>query len=675
MSVTLDALPDGTRAPITVLHVDDDPSLVELTAEFLQRHREKLTVRMATDPHSALDVDIDEVDCIVSDYDMPGMDGVEFLERVRNEYPSLPFILFTGKGSEAVASEAISAGVTDYLQKGTGTEQYELLCQKIENAVGRQRAQTNYRELFEKVPVGLTIHDPETGLISDTNQAFADFLGCDPEGLAGTHPGELSPEGSPFTRENATRLIRQAIEDGTQTFEWQDQTRGGDPIWVEVTLRPTTIDGRQRVLAIVQDITDRKEREQRLQCERDRFEAIFEHSNDAIFLLDPAHDRIEDANPRAEELLGYSPEELRSSVAISDVHPDHIEEFTAFLGRVREEGAGWTDEFSCVTKSGDRREVIISATAVEHDDNQYLVANVRDIEERVERKRELDRVRDLMEFVLEETDTVIWERDPETGGITTYPSPCPVLDGPIETASDFRDRIHPDDISRVERAVQAAAEYGESRRVEFRTAPDVSAEWVETQIRPVTDEDGSVELLTGLARKTCDTEHLHDVELALDQMKTMVEDVLAVAREDSRAAETEPVDLAEFVERCWRDVPTGDATLTVESDRTVSADRSQLGQLLGNLVRNAVEHGPEGVTVTVGDLEDGSGFYLEDDGPGVPAEKRDQVFEAGYTTSPDGTGFGLPIVKQIADSHGWDVAVTESRDGGARFEITGVHPR
>jgi DNA-binding NtrC family response regulator len=180
MSATLDALFDSTRAPITVLHVDDDPSLVELTAEFLQRHRENLTVRMATDPHSALDVDIDEVDCIVSDYDMPGMDGVEFLERVRNEYPSLPFILFTGKGSEAVASEAISAGVTDYLQKGTGTEQYELLCQKIENAVGRQRAQTNYRELFEKVPVGLTIHDPETGLISDTNQAFADFLDISP---------------------------------------------------------------------------------------------------------------------------------------------------------------------------------------------------------------------------------------------------------------------------------------------------------------------------------------------------------------------------------------------------------------------------------------------------------------------------------------------------------------
>ncbi|MEF8978927.1 MAG: PAS domain S-box protein [Haloarculaceae archaeon] len=665
MSATLDSLPDGACAPITVLHVDDDPALVELTAEFLQRHRENLTVRMATDPPSALEVDIDEVDCIVSDYDMPGMDGVEFLERVRNEYPALPFILFTGKGSEAVASEAISAGVTDYLQKGTGTEQYELLCRQIENAVGRQRAQTNYRELFEKVPVGLTIHDPETGLITDTNQAFAGFLGHVPEELAGTHPGELSPEGSPFTRENATRLIRQAIEDGSQTFEWQDRTKDGDSVWVEVTLRPTTIDGRQRVLAVVQDITDRKEREQRLQRERDRFGAIFEHSNDAIFLLDPENDRIEDANSRAEELLGYSPAELRSSVAISDVHPDHIEEFVSFLDRVREEGAGWTDEFACVTKSGDRREVEISAAAVDHDDRQYLVANVRDVEERVEREAELDRVRELMEFVLEETDAVIWERDPETGGMTTYPSPCPVLDGPIETATDFRDKIHPDDISRVERAVQRAAESGASRRVEFRTAGDVSAQWVETQIRPVTDEDGSVTLLTGLARDITEARR-RERELEWRNAR------LDLAREGARVTDTEPIDLAEFVEACWRDVPTGDATLAVESDRTISADRNQLRQLLGNLLRNAVEHGGEGVTVTVGDLEDRSVFYLENDDPGIPAGECEEVFEAGYTTSPDGTGFGLAIVSQIADSHGWGVRVTESCDGGVRFEITGV---
>jgi nitrogen-specific signal transduction histidine kinase len=85
---------------------------------------------------------------------------------------------------------------------------------------------------------------------------------------------------------------------------------------------------------------------------------------------------------------------------------------------------------------------------------------------------------------------------------------------------------------------------------------------------------------------------------------------------------------------------------------------------------DAVEHGRDDVTVTVGDLE--TGFYVADDGPGVPADERESVFDAGYSTATDGTGFGLSIVKQIADAHGWDVTLTESEAGGARFEITGV---
>jgi signal transduction histidine kinase len=85
-----------------------------------------------------------------------------------------------------------------------------------------------------------------------------------------------------------------------------------------------------------------------------------------------------------------------------------------------------------------------------------------------------------------------------------------------------------------------------------------------------------------------------------------------------------------------------------------------------------VEHGSttDGVTITVGDLPDG--FYLEDDGPGIPESERDTVFDAGYTTSEDGTGFGLRIVERIAEAHGWSVRAGESETGGARFEITGV---
>jgi len=151
-------------------------------------------------------------------------------------------------------------------------------------------------------------------------------------------------------------------------------------------------------------------------------------------------------------------------------------------------------------------------------------------------------------------------------------------------------------------------------------------------------------------------------------MDELINDLLTFAREGETATDTEPLGLAPLVESCWRNVETAETDLVVESDRTVRADRSRVQQLIENLFRNAVEHG--GDVVTVGDLADG--FYVADDGPGIPEADREAVFEAGHSTTHDGTGFGLAIVGQVAEAHGWDVTVTESADGGARFEVTCV---
>ncbi|MCU4743733.1 PAS domain-containing protein [Halobacteria archaeon AArc-m2/3/4] len=173
-----------------------------------------------------------------------------------------------------------------------------------------------------------------------------------------------------------------------------------------------------------------------------------------------------------------------------------------------------------------------------------------------------------------------------------------------------------------------------------------------------------------LAREECESPHLDDVQWAHDRMNDLVDDLLTLAREGKRVGETEPVELASLGRHCWQHVATADATLVVETDRSIEADRSRLEQLLENLVRNAVEHGGADVTVTIGDVEDG--FYLEDDGPGIPPEDRETVFDSGYSTSTAGTGFGLSIVAQVVDAHGWELSVTDGTDGGARFEITGL---
>jgi DNA-binding NtrC family response regulator len=149
---------------ICVLHVDDEPRFADLTQDFLERVDENFTVLTATGADAAQTrLGEEAVDCVVSDYDMPDNDGLELLERVRREYPDLPFILFTGKGSEEFASDAISAGVTDYLQKESGTSQYRVLANRVRNAVSMAR-ESHPRN----VPRFSTLASPRTKAVPDS---------------------------------------------------------------------------------------------------------------------------------------------------------------------------------------------------------------------------------------------------------------------------------------------------------------------------------------------------------------------------------------------------------------------------------------------------------------------------------------------------------------------------
>lgn len=173
-----------------------------------------------------------------------------------------------------------------------------------------------------------------------------------------------------------------------------------------------------------------------------------------------------------------------------------------------------------------------------------------------------------------------------------------------------------------------------------------------------------------LARETGDDAHFEAMEQSLDRINRLVEDVLSLARTGEVKVDPAPVDLSAVVERCWETVDTTTATLRDETASTVLADEDRLHQMLANLVRNAVEHNGNAVTVTVGDLD--GGFFVADDGVGIPAEDRETVLERGVSGSNHGTGLGLAIVAETASAHGWTVTVTESDSGGARFEFRDV---
>ena len=174
---------------------------------------------------------------------------------------------------------------------------------------------------------------------------------------------------------------------------------------------------------------------------------------------------------------------------------------------------------------------------------------------------------------------------------------------------------------------------------------------------------------TELALESGDIDHLEPVVRAHERMEQLIEEMLTLAREGMSIDDTERVDIAALAEQAWRMIAADQATLSIEDDLecTVSADPERLQQLVENLFRNAIEHGGDDVVISVGAIADG--FYVADDGDGIPEDEREDVFDAGFTTAADGTGFGLAIVSEIVDAHDWEIRATEGDAGGARFEI------
>jgi PAS domain S-box-containing protein len=594
---------------IRVLHVDDDAAFADLAATFIEREDERFSVEVATSAEEGLDrLEAGTYDCVVSDYEMPEGDGIEFLETVRAERPDLPFLLFTGKGSEEIASEAISAGVSDYLQKGAGSEQYELLANRITNVVEAHRSRRLLRERTRRL-----------------------------ETLISNLPG----------------MVYRCRNDRTWRME--------------------TVEGEVR------------------------------------------------------ELTGYAADQLETN-AVSwgeeVLHPeDRDRMWEAVQGQL--DGDDYFEvTYRIVTDGGETRWMWERGRAVETErgEPELLEGFITDITERKRRQRELERTSDLLDTTERIADVGGWEIDPETRDMYWTENLYELLgvDRDVEPSlAASLERYHEEDRPMVESAIESATESAEPFDVEARARrSDGEHRWLRVKGEPAT-ENGDLASVRGairditdakererelrrqnerlegfasvvshdlrnplsvadgrleLAREECDSDHLHRIDDALERMDRIVEDVLRIARGRDDVGETEPIDLRRAVEDAWElpadGVPDAELVVSDGGAGTIDADGERLRHLLENLFDNAIEHAGPDVTVRVGTLEDG--FFVADDGPGIPEDAREDVFEEGYSTAESGTGFGLNIVEQVADGHGWSIAATDAATGGARFEITGV---
>jgi len=876
------------HGPVRVLHVDDEPDLAELTADFLERHDERFHVETATSATGGTDRLHDEnFDCVISDYEMPKVDGLEFLATVREEYDNLPFILYTGKGSEEVASEAIARGVTDYLQKESGTEQYELLANRVLNAVQQHRAtrraenlervrrvlrdvnqalvrsktsdqiksrvcetiseadpyrlawigehdpdsqtvqpqaaagievgylnaievttdetatgqgptgravrthelavmqniskndgyepwredalergyqssaaaplvydgslygvlnvyadrtyafdeqerkllaelagdiahalshaevrtrQRRYERIIKNLPVGICRATPgTTGQMIDVNPALTEMFDADsPDEMIGREVTTFyeNPEERPA-------LSRQLREEGIVcNKELRQETLTGDKIWVEVTAMRTEEDGDVYFDEVVREITERKERQRQLRLFRNAIEA----SGHSIYFTD-TDGTIEYVNPAFEEITGYAADEAIGETPRILQSGEHDEEFYEEMWETIWAGDIWRSELINTSKDGDQYVVDQTIAPVEDEsgDVEHFVAVNADVTEQKKRDRELERSRGRWQALFEKSPDSIAVHD-ETGDIIE------VNQQNIENLgysreelcsmniADFEVGLTRDELGKLWTAMEtgerveiesqhrrkdgstfpvevwvAKVEFGDEPRfialgrdISERKEYERKLEHQKERLEEVTgvishDLQNPLNVIQGrleLLEDEYQSEHLTIAERAFDRCETLVEEVLVLARKGDPVTEFKSVDLADIVEKSWQTVAPADASLNIETDRTIRADRNRLRHLLENLLQNTVKHGGEDVSVTVGNLP--NGFYIADDGPGIPIDHRDRVFESGFSTADCGTGLGLAIAEQVVEAHDWEINVTESDAGGARFEITAV---
>ncbi|WP_435359683.1 PAS domain S-box protein [Haloarchaeobius sp. DFWS5] len=245
-----------------------------------------------------------------------------------------------------------------------------------------------------------------------------------------------------------------------------------------------------------------------------------------------------------------------------------------------------------------------------------------------------------------------------------------------QTASGVRDFIlHGVPVTLGERSVFGFAIYSDTTEQKERERQlrrqnerlDEFASIVSHDLRnPLTVARGHRDLVAA----EVDHDSLDEIAWALGRMETLIEDVLTLARQGKSVEDPEPISFERVVTGAWAACDTPSATLDLDGEfPSVLADGERLAALVENLVRNAVVHGREDATVTVTRLPDG--FAIADDGSGIPDDEVDVVFDQGYTTATEGTGFGLAIVEDIAKAHDWTVELDCEVDG-ARFVFSGV---
>lgn len=477
-----------------------------------------------------------------------------------------------------------------------------------------------FRSLVENGSDAIVSIDP-TSTIIYANQSVERVFGYEPEELIGEDLTAIMPDRFHVPHMEA---IDRYLDTGERTLDWNSielpaERKDGSEVPLSITFEEHSYEGQRIFSGIMRDISDQKAHEERLRT----LQAV---ARDLMRLRDPTA-IAERTVAAAERALGFpivsvfryddATEHLRPVA-----HSAAVEETFAEVPDLGEGSLAWA-----AFESGEPKE--------------YVAAG--------------------------DGEMPVYRRDGPVESEYIFPMSdygCLLMSSTERQAIDDR-ALSLAQILAANAEVALERAERESERERQRERLERFASIVSHDLR---DPLQTAKATLAVARAG-DESALDDLDDVFDRMDELIGDVLTLAKQGRAVGETERVDVGEAAAAAWATVDAGDATLESDDPPTVSADSERLRTLLQNLFGNAIEHAGATVTVRIGGLGDDAGFYVEDDGPGFGDADVDRLFEYGYSTEADNTGFGLNIVSDIAEAHGWRIEATAGTDGGARFEV------
>lgn len=707
----------------TILHVSVDASQSNAFSREIQE-RTDLTVITTDTVNEALHIfdTMDDVECIVSDYDIPDIDGLAFLQSVRAQNPSIPFILFTSEGNERVASKAITARVTDYLIKERFHDQWEELASLIEESISYHQSQRSLADHESRAKIILDAALDSIAIIQDDAVRYANERALDVfevESLQTLAERVITDLISADFQEITTTSL-DAIESGETRVDRLEVTvvgHEGTRTPVELTAVLINWNGSKAILLILRDLSEQKER----QLELRRFKQAAEAAGHAVYITD-IDGTIEYVNPAFESITGFAPEEAKGKnpriMKSGEMSTGYYENLwnTILAGDV------WEGEIINRRKTGELYHANQTiAPIIDADDGvQAFVAIQTDISDRVHQERELQEQKQHYESMFNSirdailvlgTDRRIRSCNPAFTEMFGYKPD--VIEGE-HTKHIFESE---DEFETIERLIEDHADDPKYTTIVNYEKKSGQVFPGETSVYYLRDHEGELTGLLGLVRdvsgrreritqlKIIGTVLRHNLNNEMNviqgnaeliseettgevaswakQIITTGDDLLKTVNKERRITDlladppsSTTIDLAESLDTLVSKIadshPAANFSLNAPATCEVTAP-PELVQGIQELIGNALEHSDrEHPTVEVSlERQDGMvSVTVADDGPGIP-EMEQKVLTGEEDIEPlyHGSGMGLWFVNLVVRRSDGVLKFAENEPRGSVVEI------